>query len=181
MQMNEGLDTGPVLLEERVMISRAHTAGSLQDELSVLGARLLLEALTGLERGTLQAVEQGADGVSYAAKIGKAEAAIDWQRDALSIERQVRAFNPWPVAQSRLDGEVLRVFAAHADETDDNMTLKDANGSEPGSIIAIQDDFMRIRCGSGTLSLTQVQRPGRRAMGVREFARGQDLAGRRLG
>ncbi|MBS0580246.1 MAG: methionyl-tRNA formyltransferase [Proteobacteria bacterium] len=181
MQMDEGLDTGPVLLTERTLISRAHTGGSLHDELSVLGARLLIEALTGLERGTLEPVAQSADGVSYAAKIGKAEAVIDWQRDALSIERQVRAFNPWPVAQTQLEGETLRVFAAHADENDDIMPANDAKNTQPGSILDVQDGFMRVRCGSGTLSVTQVQRPGRRAMSVGEFAHGQALAGRRLG
>jgi methionyl-tRNA formyltransferase len=181
MQMDAGLDTGPVLLTERMMISRAHTAGSLHDELSVLGARLLIEALTGLERGTLAPVEQSADGVTYAAKIDKAEAAIDWRRDALSIERQVRAFNPWPIAQTQLDGEVLRVFAAHADEADDKMMPNEPKGGETGTIIGLQDDYMQVRCGSGVLAVTHVQRPGRRAMGVREFARGQALAGRRLG
>jgi methionyl-tRNA formyltransferase len=184
MQMNEGLDTGPVLLTERLVISRAHTAGTLHDELSVLGARLLIEALTGVERGTLTGVEQPQAGVSYAAKIGKAEAQIDWHADAGTIERQVRAFNPWPVAQTRLDGEVLRVFSAHADDSaisGDNVPLKDPKSDEPGTIIAVQDDFMRVQCGTGTLAVTEVQKPGRRAVAVRDFSHSQALAGRRLG
>jgi methionyl-tRNA formyltransferase len=184
MQMNEGLDTGPTLLAEPVVISRAHTAGSLQDELSVLGARLLLEALTGLERGTLSAVEQPPDGVTYAAKIDKGEAPIDWSQDALAIERQVRAFNPWPIAQAQLGGEALRIYAAHAEEPIEAGTQlppNDAKSSEIGTIIAVQDDYMRIQCGNGTLAVTQVQRPGRRAVSVRDFAHSLDLAGQRLG
>ncbi len=184
MQMDTGLDTGPVLLAEPLVISRAHTSASLHDELSVLGARLLLQALAGLERGTLVAVEQPQAGITYAAKIDKAEAAIDWRREAPAIERQVRAFNPRPVAQTRLGEEVLRIHAAYADDepiTDAKMSTKESKEAETGSIISVQDDFMRIRCGQGTLRVTQVQRPGRRAMGVREFAQGQVLLGRRLG
>jgi methionyl-tRNA formyltransferase len=182
MQMNEGLDTGPTLLAEPVVISRAHTAGSLHDELSVLGARLLIEVLTGLERGTLTPIDQPAQGVTYAAKIDKSEAAIDWREDALSIERKVRAFNPWPVAQAQLDGQALRVFSAHAeDEVGDEAKLP-ANrpiNEDHGAIIAIQDDYMRVQCGTGTLAVTQVQRPGRRAMSVRDFAHSLPLLGRR--
>jgi methionyl-tRNA formyltransferase len=184
MQMNEGLDTGPTLLAEPVVISRAHTAGSLQDELSVLGARLLIEALTGLERGTLSPVEQPAQGVSYAAKIDKSEAAIDWREAALSIERRVRAFNPWPIAQTQLDGQALRVFSAHAgDEPGDEpkLQVKVPKNDDCGVIIAVQDDYMRVQCGTGALAVTQVQRPGRRAMSVRDFAHSQPLLGRRLG
>jgi methionyl-tRNA formyltransferase len=184
MQMNEGLDTGPTLLAEPVVISRAHTAGSLHDELSVLGARLLIEALTGLERGTLTAVEQPAEGVTYAPKIEKREALIDWAQAALAIEHQVRAFNPWPIAQTPWEGEALRIYAAHAEEStadDDNVPLKESKSSENGTIIAVQDDYMRVQCGQGTLAVTQVQRPGRRALSVRDFAHSLNLAGRRLG
>ena len=148
----------------------------------MLGARLLVEALSGLERGTLTAVEQSAEGVTYAAKIEKSEAPIEWGKDALAIERQVRAFNPWPIAQTVLDGEVLRVFGAHAEEQNDaNVAAIAPKNSEHGTIIAIQDDYMRIQCGTGTLAVTQVQRPGRRAMSVRDFAHSLPLLGRRLG
>ena len=184
MQMNEGLDTGPTLLAEPVVISRAHTAGSLHDELSVLGARLLIEALTGLERGTLTPVEQPAQGVTYAAKIEKSEAEIDWREDAPSIERKVRAFNPWPIAQTQLDGQALRVFSAHAEgEAGDEAKLRvnEPINANCGVIIAVQDDYMRVQCGAGTLAVTQVQRPGRRAMSVRDFAHSLPLLGRRLG
>ena len=182
MRMDEGLDTGPTLLSERVVISRAHTGGSLHDELSVLGARLLTEALTGLERGTLAPVEQPREGVTYAAKIDKAEGIIDWNADALAIERQVHAFNPWPIAQTQLEGEVLRIFSARAETQDDaNMPVKGPKSNNTGAIIAVQDDYMRIQCRTGSLAVTQVQRPGGRAMSVRDFSHRQSLLGRRVG
>jgi methionyl-tRNA formyltransferase len=180
MQMDSGLDTGPTLLAEPLVISRVHTAGSLHDELSVLGAQLLTAALTGLERGTLRAVEQPAEGVTYAPKIEKREATIGWDEDALAIERRVRAFNPWPVAQTRLEGEVLRIFAAHA-EDEANTPPNEPKNHENGTILAVQDDFMRVQCGNGTLAVTQVQRPGGRVVSVRDIAHNLDLPGRRLG
>jgi methionyl-tRNA formyltransferase len=180
MQMDAGLDTGPTLLAEPLVISRAHTAGSLHDELSVLGAQLLIEALTGLERGTLGAVEQPAVGVTYAHKIEKREAVIDWDQEALVIERQVRAFNPWPIAQTQLEGEVLRIFGAHA-EDEMNMPQNELKTPENGTIIAVQDDFMRVQCGNGTLAVTHVQRAGGRVLSVRDVAHNLNLPGRRLG
>src|SRR5207249_10666187 len=104
MQMDAGLDTGPVLLQRRLAVSRSHTAGSLGAELSRLGAAALLEALEGLEAGTSRATPQPAEGVTHAAKVMKAEARVDWRRGAPDIERQIRAFNPWPVAETVLDG-----------------------------------------------------------------------------
>ncbi len=180
MQMDAGLDTGPTLLAAPLVISRAHTSASLHDELSVLGAQLLMQALTGLERGTLTAVEQPAEGVTYAHKIDKREAVIDWAEGALPIERRVRAFNPWPIAQTQLDGEVLRVFAAHA-EDEENVPSNEQKNHQTGTIIAVQDDFMRVQCGHGTLAVTQVQQPGRRVLSVRDFAHSRQLPGRRLG
>jgi methionyl-tRNA formyltransferase len=116
MLMDVGLDTGPMLVRKEVPIESYETGGSLHDRLSVLGGAALLEALEGHAAGTLRATPQPAEGVTYAAKLEKAEALIDWTRDAVEIERQVRAFNPWPVAETRLDGEQLRVFEARAEE-----------------------------------------------------------------
>ncbi|MDB6087927.1 MAG: Methionyl-tRNA formyltransferase [Gammaproteobacteria bacterium] len=115
MLMDVGLDTGPMLLQERVPITASDTGGSLHDRLAALGASALLEGLDKHAAGTLAAVPQPSEGVTYAAKIEKAEALIDWTRDARAIERQIRAFNPWPIAETRLDGEQLRVFAAAVD------------------------------------------------------------------
>jgi methionyl-tRNA formyltransferase len=114
MLMDVGLDTGPMLLRKEVSIEADETGGSLHDRLSVLGGAALIEALEGHAAGTLRAIPQPAEGVTYAAKLEKAEALIDWTRDAFEIERQVRAFNPWPIAETRLDGEQLRIFEARA-------------------------------------------------------------------
>jgi methionyl-tRNA formyltransferase len=116
MLMDVGLDTGPMLLKKEVHIGADETGGSLHDRLAMLGGAALLEALEGHATGTLRPIAQPTEGVTYAAKIEKAEALIDWTRDALEIERQVRAFNPWPVAETLLDGEQLRVFEAKAQE-----------------------------------------------------------------
>jgi methionyl-tRNA formyltransferase len=117
MLMDAGLDTGPMLLRKEVSIEAEETAGSLHDRLAVLGGSTLIEALEGHASGALRAIPQPAEGITYAAKIEKAEALIDWKRDAVAIERQVRAFNPWPVAETRLDGEQLRVFEARAEDS----------------------------------------------------------------
>jgi methionyl-tRNA formyltransferase len=180
MQMDTGLDTGPVLLQWRCEISRDYTGGRLHDELSVLGASALLAALDGLERGSLTGVPQPQEGATYAAKIDKTESRIDWRRDALDIERKVRAFNPWPVAETTLEGEQLRIFAARAESS--SYEIPNApKSSDPGSIISVQDDFMRVVCGTGALAVTHVQRPGRRVIPVRDLSHSLTLTGRRLG
>lgn len=165
MLMDVGLDTGPTLLRKEVPIARTDNGGSLHDRLAALGAAALLEALDGYSSGTLTPVPQPTQGVTYAAKIEKAEALIDWSRDALEIERQVRAFNPWPVAETRLDGEQLRVYEALAEDTSPQF-------GELGTIVAVRDDAIVVQCGTGRLALRQVQRPGRRAMSAGDFARG---------
>jgi methionyl-tRNA formyltransferase len=187
MQMDSGLDTGPVLLRRRLTISSSHTAGTLRDELSRLGAAALLEALEGLAHGTLKPAPQPAEGVSYAAKIAKSEAWIDWRRDALDIERQIRAFNPWPVAETALDGEPLRIFRGRAERAGEELKLASnerhilAKIPEPGSIVAVLDDFVLVQCGLGRLRVLEVQRPGRRRVSARDYAHGMSLGGRQLG
>src|SRR5262245_32216514 len=114
MLMDPGLDTGPMLLQRRLTIEAHDTGGSLHDRLAIQGAEALVEALSGLEGGTLQSIPQPSDGVTYAAKLDKAEARIDWTAPAIDIERKVRAFNPWPIAETRYEGEQLRVLRATA-------------------------------------------------------------------
>jgi methionyl-tRNA formyltransferase len=169
-----------VLLQRHCAISREHTGAALHDELSVLGAEALLAALEGLERGSLTGVPQPKEGVTYAAKIDKAESHIDWRGEALGIDRQVRAFNPWPVAETTLEGEPLRIFAARA-ESASYETLNAAKRDDPGTIVSVQDDYMRVACGTGTIAITQVQRPGRRPVSVRDFSHTRTLLGLRLG
>jgi len=199
MIMDVGLDTGPMLLQERVVIEANDTGGSLHDRLAALGASALIEGLARHAAGTLKAVPQPREGVTYAAKIDKAEALIDWNRDAPVIERQVRAFNPWPIAETRLEGEQLRVFGAVAEgfvegeleglpdsatETAGSRRIADNRGNrtpEPGTIVTVRDDAVVVACGRGRLALRNVQRPGRRAVAARDFAHGVQLLGRRLG
>jgi methionyl-tRNA formyltransferase len=181
MQMNEGLDTGPMLLRRSLPITPEATGGSLHDALARLGADLITEALEGLGRGTLRPEPQPEEGITYAAKIDKSEARIDWSQDAAAIGRRVRAFSPWPVAETLFAGEQLRIHAARAHESDANVAHPGANGVEPGTIFAIRDDYFAVRCGQGVLAVTEVQLPGRRSIAARDFSHGRALLGERLG
>lgn len=172
MRMEAGLDTGPILLQQAVAIGAADTAGSLHDSLSEIGARALLTALEGMESGTLQPRPQPSDGVTYAAKINKSEAVIDWTRSADEIARKVRAFNPWPVAESQLDGEQLRIYA---------VSVACSTAGAPGTITVTPDGEVMVACGEDALTLKEVQRPGRRPISARDWANTSSLAGRQLG
>jgi methionyl-tRNA formyltransferase len=175
MLMDAGLDTGPILLERGLAIARGATSGALHAELARLGASAVLEALSRLAAGTGSPQPQPIEGVTYAAKIDKSEALISWRDDALVIERQVLAFNPWPVAETQLEGDTLRIFAAHA--------LEDSGGAResPGTIFEVQPEALLVRCGRGVLALTELQRAGRKRLAAREFARAGALTGKRLG
>lgn len=184
MQMDAGLDTGPMLLKRSLPIGPADTSGVLHDRLAELGASALIEALEAWTSGELEPVPQPAEGVTYAAKIEKSEALIDWQRDALDIDRQVRAFNPWPIAETRLDGEQLRIHAARAEPSagDARAQIDGSPGiAVPGEIIKITADAVLVKCGRGALAITEVQRPGKRPVSARDLANTVALAGRRLG
>jgi methionyl-tRNA formyltransferase len=165
MQMERGLDTGPMLLTAETPVERK-TAGALTAELAAMGADLIVDALA---RDTLVAEPQPAEGVTYAHKIDKAEAALDFTRPAAEVERAVRAFNPAPGAFTLLGQERLRVLACD---------VTDARG-EPGVTL---DDQLTIACGTGAIRPALVQRPGKRAMDVAEVLRGFPVpAGTRLG
>ena len=162
MQMEAGLDTGPVLLQRRTPISRDDTGGSLHDRLSALGAEVLAEGLQRVIAGeTLLATPQSEDGVTYAHKLDKAEAKLDFSRPAIELERQVRAFNPWPVAEGEIAGERLRIHAAHAIELDHHAT--------PGNVLAAGRDGIDLACGHGALRVTAVQRAGGRRIGAADY------------
>jgi methionyl-tRNA formyltransferase len=176
MRMDVGLDTGPVFLERTVVIAPGETGGSLHDRLAAEGAAAVVEVLDELSTNGASSTPQREDGVTYASKIDKAEALIDWNRSAAEIERQVRAFNPWPIAETRLDGEQLRIYAAHAIDID-----HESISGESGKIIAVSGDSMVVACGRGRLALTELQRPGRRPVAARDLINTLDLAGRRLG
>jgi methionyl-tRNA formyltransferase len=164
MQMDEGLDTGPMLLKRAVEIDLM-TAGELHDELGALGAEMIVEALKKLEAGTLTATPQPPKrGVTYAPKIDRAEARLDWTRSASELGRHVRAFTPFPGAWFEHAGERIRVLGAKAMGGDSKAA--------PGTVI---DDTLTIRCGKGFLKLRTVQRGGKGAMDVDAFLRGYPI------
>jgi methionyl-tRNA formyltransferase len=162
MQMEAGLDTGPVLLERRTAITRQDTGGSLHDRLSQLGAELLTEGLARVLAGhSLPARVQSEDGVHYAHKLDKAEARLDFHRDALALERQVRAFDPWPVAEAEIAGEPLRIWGAHA--------LEQTHQATPGSLLGATREGIDIACGEGVLRVTALQRAGGKRIRAADF------------
>ncbi len=163
MAMEAGLDTGPVLLEHRVPILDTDTAGSLTEKLAGLGATAIVEALERLDRLAPRAQE--AAGATYAAKIEKAEAPLDWDRDAADLHRQVRAFNPFPGRRDGLEGESLKVWEASRIE---------ASGP-PGTVIGLDEGRPVVACGRGALALTTIQRPGSRRMAAADFIRGHPM------
>ena len=165
MQMEAGLDTGPMLRHAAIPIGPATTLPELHDALASLGARLIVETLAAIP----PAVPQPADGVTYAGKLGKADGAIDWTRPAALIERQVRALNPWPGTFFTCRGEAIRLHAA----------LPGAGAGTPGEVL---DNAPTIACGAGALRLLRLQRPGRGPLGAEDFLRGFPLPpGSRLG
>ena len=162
MRMDEGLDTGPMLLAERTPISAADSAEAVHDRLAELGARLIVSTLDGLMRNTIDPVPQPADGVTYAHTLGKEEGALDWRRPAAELERKVRAFHPWPGTWFEFNGERIKVLAA-------GLAL--AAGA-PGTLAVGRDGFPVVACGVGGLRFLQLQRPGRSAQPADAFLRG---------
>jgi len=167
MQMAAGLDTGPVLLRRALPIAADDTGGSLHDKLAALGAQLLAE---GLERvvngGALTAEPQPEQGVIYAHKLDKAEALLDWTEPASLLERKVRAFDPWPVAEARLGGETLRVWKALALPPQEAAP---GQAQAPGSIVAAGRAGIDVACADGVLRLLEVQRAGGRRIAAADF------------
>jgi len=157
MQMEAGLDTGPVLLEQRTTIADDETGGQLHDRLAELGAQVLGDGL-GLLRAGIRPVPQPQpeQGVTYARKLDKAEARLDWSRPAEELARTVRAFNPWPVAEAQVAGERLRIHAA--------VALPLVHAAVPGTLLAAGREGIDIACGQGALRLRVVQREGGRAI-----------------
>ncbi len=174
MQLDEGLDTGPVLLERRRPIGPHDTAGDLHDALAEIGATALLEAIDGLTTGKLLPRAQPAEGVTYAAKIEKSEARIDWNEEAVQLDRKIRAFNPWPVAETLLAGESLRLLRAEVADAG-------ARTAQPGTVLGLADDGLRVACGTGVLAVRELQRAGKRPVSARDFANAMRLAGLRFG
>ena len=166
MQMDAGLDTGDMLSVEALEIGDDNTA-RLHDRLAALGGRMIVEALAGAAEGRLVRTPQPAEGVTYANKVEKQEALIDWQRPAAEIVRRIRAFDPFPGANSPLENETIKLWAAHAV----SGTVSDA----PGTILAVTGDGIAVAAADAVVTVTELQRPGGKRLGVADFLRGFDL------
>ena len=162
MQMEAGLDTGPVLLKQHLAIGPHDTGGQLHDRLAELGAQVLSDGL-GLLRAGIKPIAQPQPeaGVTYAHKLDKAEARLDWAQDAQALERTVRAFNPWPIAEAQLAGERVRIHGA--------VALPDNQGHAPGTVIAAAREGIDIACGQGALRLRVLQREGGKAITAADY------------
>jgi len=167
MGMEEGLDTGPMMLIERAAIEDADTTGSLHDKLAALGASMIVEALRRLEQGALPATPQPEEGVTYAAKISKDEAKLDFALPAVDLWRKVRAFNPFPGAQGSVNGTAVKIWAAEPAQ---------GNG-QPGQVLAADAGGIVVACGTGALRLLQLQKPGGKRLAAGEFLKSFPLQG----
>ncbi|MFT5933221.1 MAG: methionyl-tRNA formyltransferase [Hydrogenophaga sp.] len=171
MQMDAGLDTGDMLLIEPLAIAPDTTTAGLHDQLADLGARLIVDALELAACGGLRPVAQPAEGVTYAHKIEKAEAAIDWGQPAALIARRVRAFDPFPGAQTVLAGETIKLWSAREPVQD----LPATPAGTPGQVLAVGADGIEVQTGEGALLITELQRPGGKRLAAGEFLRGHSI------
>jgi methionyl-tRNA formyltransferase len=175
MQMEAGLDTGPMLFVRETPIGPREHGGALHDRLSVLGAEAIVAAIDAWQAGGLSPRPQPAEGATYAAKIRKEEARIDWMQPAIAIDAQVRAFNPWPVAETTWDGKQLRIWQSEPEPA------AAQTGAAPGTVLESAGGRIVVATGNGALRVQQVQVAGRRAMSAAEFLNANTLAGARLG
>lgn len=174
MALDQGLDTGPVYTTRRLPVATDDTAATLSARLAELGAAALADVLTGILTGALAPRPQPVTGITHAGRISKSAALIDWRRPAVEIDRQVRAYNPWPVAETRLAGQQLRCWSA-------NPLPASPGVGEPGLVTAAGPDGIDVQTGTGLLRLMAVQLPGRPVTAAADFVRSRPLAGVRLG
>jgi methionyl-tRNA formyltransferase len=170
MQMDAGLDTGDMLLTGLLDIAAQDTTATLHDRLADLGGALVVQALADAQAGQLKPVKQPTEGVTYAHKIEKAEAAVNWRDDALTIDRRVRAFNPFPAAAAQLNGEVIKLWRAVSEAS------SSAAHAVPGTVLSADAQGVRVACGDGVLCVTELQRAGGKRLAAAEFLRGFPLS-----
>lgn len=175
MQMDEGLDTGPMLIREALPIAADDTTGSLHDKLADLGGKLIVQTIGQLAQGhSLPATPQPESGVTYAAKITKEEAALDFTQPAQNLARKIRAFNPFPGATGNFNGVPIKIWRAQAEPL--------ASSSQPGQLLAADTQTgIVVACGSGALRLLELQKPGGKRLSASEFLKGFPMEGGRFG
>ena len=171
MQMDQGLDTGPILMSQELEIEPFETTASMHDKLATCGALLLLETLTRIS--SLKPIAQSTDGIIYAHKIEKAETWIDWSKSSIQIERKLRAFTPAPGLQSSLNGETLKIWSAIS--LNDVITLDTDPKSRPGSIVKISSNSIDVLTGDGLLRITELQKAGAKRLAVSSFIQGSPI------
>ncbi len=161
MQMEAGLDTGPVLLESRLDIQHNDTSASLHDSLAILGAKSLMECLKSLPEKLEKAQKQNHENACYAHKITKNEANIDWSESAKQVDQKIRAFNPWPICQSNCQHQRLRIWQAEP--------IQSLHTSKPGTVLSIDKGGMQVACGNNALNITLIQRDGSKPVSIKDF------------
>lgn len=179
MQMNEGLDTGDILMQESIPLSADETAGSLYDKLSSMGGPLLLRALDAIEAGTVTPVPQGDSGTHYAKMLRKEMGNIDWTKSAEEIGRLVRGLNPWPSAYTHWNGKMLKIWMAETVTQEELSALgcdekngMDLKEAQPGTVMIVTKDTLMVQTGDGLLALTELQMEGKKRMPVQAFLMG---------
>jgi methionyl-tRNA formyltransferase len=177
MKMDEGLDTGPIVIQRAVPITAGTTAASLHHTLATLGAELIVEALDGIARGSLTPKSQPSEGATYAAKLERTDGSLDWSRPAVALERTIRALNPWPGTWFERCGERIKVLSATVANSGAGVA---DGGNEPGVVLQGAEsssggEALTVACGDGALRLLRLQRPGRSPTDAAEFLRGYPL------
>lgn len=167
---DEGLDTGPMLAMRSIPILPDDSTASLHERLAKLGADMMVEVLRHLESGTLPATPQPALGVTYAAKVGKEEAALDFSQDAIALDRKIRAFNPFPGAVAQMDDVAVKIWKARP--------APDVGGGEAGRVLRADAAGIHVACGKGVLELLELQKPGGRRLAASEFLKSVPLSGK---
>jgi methionyl-tRNA formyltransferase len=184
MRMEADLDSGPMLASRAIDIGADDTAKTVHDRLARLGAELIGETLDALSQGRVREVPQPSEGVTYAEKVNKAEALIDWRQDAVEVWRRVRAFNPWPIAETRLNGAQLRIWDAEMRDSPKTWPGESGagivQGTEPGTVLAATRDGIDVACGRGVLRILRLQLAGRKPLFAQEFIKGLRLDGARF-
>lgn len=163
MQMDEGLDTGAMLLKKTCPVDEHDTAKSLHDKLAILGAEAIVETINKIDTSNLKGESQDSTHATYAAKISKSEAELDWRENSKQLELAVRAYNPVPVAHSSLNGTVVKIWQSRA---------TDEGHGDPGEILLVNKDHVQVACGQGSLFIEILQRPGSKALPVAPFIQG---------